>query len=585
MLKFCNIAFIFCCMNVYAMGEEISLSGTVYDGKGSAVSGATVTLVSDVSKKNITGVNGEFNIGGSTAVNNEQSYGYTVKNVDNIDISGRQLKLSLISHVNNIVISVFSGNGKRNHVIESGVTNAGLHTFALPELAQGLYILNITIDKAVITRKLVSTGREILMSGNISGVNSALRNINSAAAAEADTIIVTKNGYVTVKKTVSSYRQTGIEIMMDLAKSTVIAVKDLPVIKEMPSPLTMNNGTKVTTIDQWKDRRREMIQIFEDYEYGHMPPPPGNVKATVATAVSRVTVSGQSADYRMMHLTFGPGDKCGFDLGIFTPVTEPETNGYPLLISLDYSAGKTSLGASSAALKRGYAVATIPYNQLGADAASWKTSGFFPSYPDYDWRDFSAWAWGISRAIDYLVTDSLIDREKIMVTGTSRLGQAALLAGAFDERIALTAPVAGGMAFRFSGKEMGGGKGQGITEIVDQNTYWFGPLLPDFKNKTTRLPCDQHWLPALTAPRLFIMCNSFADEYGRAYAAVQTYLGALPVYEFLNVDEDIGLNFRAGGHGMTAEDWSALLDFADQKLLKKAWTRKFNVIPPADKTP
>ena len=81
------------------------------------------------------------------------------------------------------------------------------------------------------------------------------------------------------------------------------------------------------------------------------------------------------------------------------------------------------------------------------------------------------------------------------------------------------------------------------------------------------------------------MCNSLSDQYGRAYAAVQTYLNAKPVYQFLGADQNLGQNFRAGSHGMTSEDWSALLDFADQFLLKKAGTRKFDVLPPADKTP
>jgi hypothetical protein len=295
------------------------------------------------------------------------------------------------------------------------------------------------------------------------------------------------------------------------------------------------------------------------------------------------------ADYRKLHLTFGPGEKLGFDLGIFTPadsVAQPDApqsaKRFPLLISLGFSADENSLGAASAAFSRGYAVATIGYAQLGADAPNYRSTAFFPAYPEYDWNDFSAWAWGISRAVDYLVTDPAIDKNKIMITGASRIGQAALLAGAFDERIALTAPVAGGMAFRFSGKEMGGGLGQGIAEIVDQNTYWFGPRLAEFKGQTQRLPCDQHWLPALTAPRLFIMCNSLADQYGRAYAAVQTYLGAKPVYEFLKADENLGVHFRPGGHGMTTEDWSALLDFADQKLLNKEGKRAFDVLPPAD---
>ena len=368
-------------------------------------------------------------------------------------------------------------------------------------------------------------------------------------------------------------------------KSTPIAVKDLPIIKEMPDPLTMKDGTKVTTEEQWKARRQEMIQILEDYEYGHMPPPPANVKASTVTASKRVTVSsGLEADYRMLHLTFGPDDKLGFDLGIFTPV-KGVTAPFPILVSLTFNSNEKSISDATAALSRGYAVATVPYQQLGADSSSWKTSAFFPSYPDYDFRDISAWAWGLSRAVDYLLTDSAVDPSKIMITGVSRLAQAVLVAGAFDERIALSAPVAGGAAFRFSGKEMGGGLGQGITEIVDQNTYWFGPRLPEFRNQTPRLPSDQHWLPALTAPRLFIMCNSLSDQYGRAYAAAQTYLSAKPVYEFLKANDNLGVSFREGTHGMTAEDWSALLDFADQYLLKKGGTRKFDVLPPADKLP
>ncbi|WP_437866989.1 glucuronyl esterase domain-containing protein [Sorangium sp. So ce363] len=372
--------------------------------------------------------------------------------------------------------------------------------------------------------------------------------------------------------------------------SAPIPVDELPVISEMPDPLTMVDGTKVTTAAQWRARRKEMMRILEDYTYGHMPPPPGNVTAVPVSEPSEITTaSGVDATYRKLHLSFGPGGELGFDLGLFFPKAEAtpegEAEARPILISLSFSSGESSLGGAAGALARGYAVATIGYQELGADSRDYASSAFFPAYPDHDWRDISAWAWGISRAVDYLMTDPAVDRDKIMITGTSRLGQAVLLAGAFDERIALTAPVAGGMAFRFSGAEMGGGLGQGITEIVDQNTYWFGPLLPEFRNRTERLPSDQHWLPALTAPRLFILCNSLKDQYGRAYAAVQSYLGAEPVYDFLGVPEHVGLNFRPGGHGATEEDWNAIFDFADQVLLGKPGTRRFDVVPPRKDTP
>ncbi|MFB6343216.1 hypothetical protein ACE1ET_15930 [Saccharicrinis sp. FJH62] len=367
-----------------------------------------------------------------------------------------------------------------------------------------------------------------------------------------------------------------------------VSADELLESKEMPDPLTMNDGTKVTTAEQWQIRRQEMIRILEDYEYGHMPPAPGNVKATTISSEYGIPVNKDStltANYRKQHLTFGPNAVCGFDVGIFTPADEGPETGYPVFVTLSFNAERSGIYFAGEPLKRGYAVVTIPYNQLGADASSWNETAFFPHYPEYDWRDFSAWAWGISRVVDYLETDPLIDEDKIIISGVSRLGQAVLLAGALDERIAMTAPVAGGMAWRFSGKEMGNGLGQGITEVVDQNTYWFGPNFEKFRNLTTHLPCDQHWLPALTAPRLFILCNAFNDEYGRAYAALQTVQSAQPVYEFLGVKDNLGMHFREGGHGMTMEDWNAILDFADQKLLHKPGNRVFNRIPSAEKLP
>lgn len=368
-----------------------------------------------------------------------------------------------------------------------------------------------------------------------------------------------------------------------------LPVRDLPRIEEMPDPLTMNDGSKVTTKEQWVLRRREMIKILEDYTYGHMPPPPEGLTAEALADPVTITSGSAAAQYQQIHLSFGTQGELGFDVGLFLPQTrdtvEVPQGGFPLLISLTYNSSESSLGGAAGAFSRGYAVATIGYQELGADAANYRSTAFFPAYPDYDWRDISAWAWGLSRSVDYLVTDTRFDPSKIMITGVSRLGQAVLLAGAFDERIALSAPVAGGMAFRFSGAEMGNGLGQGITEIVDQNTYWFGPLFEEFRNQTPRLPSDQHWLPALTAPRLFIMCNSLADPYGRAYAAAQSYLGAKPVYEFLDAPDHLGQHFRPGGHGATEEDWTAIFDFADLYLLGKAGERRFDVLPPDDQLP
>ncbi len=351
--------------------------------------------------------------------------------------------------------------------------------------------------------------------------------------------------------------------------------KDLPNHPEMPNPLVMQDGKKVTNIKQWRQRRREMEQLMEVYVFGHMPPPPGNVCARVVS--SGILMNG-GVTCQVVRLTFGRQHQLGFDVRIFSPIPQCNvTARFPTIIHPVYVDTKNLVEYTNA-LRRGYAVADINYQQLGADGPNYRKSGFFPSYPDCDWNDIAAWAWGISRCVDFLETYPAADKSSLIVLGVSRLGQSAALAGALDERIAMVAQVGGGSAFRFTGKGRGGK--QGLDEIERQNTYWFGPGLAEFVGQTDRLPFDYHWLPAMTAPRFYLLCNGLEDQYVNDYAVVQTFLSAKPVYEFLGHPENLGLNFRAGRHGMTAEDWSTVLDFADQKLRGIDHHRRFDQIPP-----
>src|SRR5882724_429214 len=103
-------------------------------------------------------------------------------------------------------------------------------------------------------------------------------------------------------------------------------VNDLPVRPEMPDVLVMNDGTKVTTLAQWIRRREEMKRILSYYAVGHMPPPPGNVKGRELKA--EIVLDGK-VKYRLVRLTFGPGEKLSLDIGIFTPV---EGGPFPAII-------------------------------------------------------------------------------------------------------------------------------------------------------------------------------------------------------------------------------------------------------------
>lgn len=119
-----------------------------------------------------------------------------------------------------------------------------------------------------------------------------------------------------------------------------------------------------------------------------MPPPPGDV---VGHEVRSKLLTNSAASYRLIHQTFGENHKLGFDIGIFAP---PQTNGvkvpFPTIIHLTFSAAERGIRKYTEALKRGYAVVAIPYQQLGADNANYRQTAFFPAYPDYDWNDFSA---------------------------------------------------------------------------------------------------------------------------------------------------------------------------------------------------
>ena len=138
----------------------------------------------------------------------------------------------------------------------------------------------------------------------------------------------------------------------------------------------------------------------------------------------------------------------------------------------------------------------------------------------------------MSRCVDYLETQPFADKSKLIAVGHSRLGKTALVAGAFDERFALTAPAGSGCggtgAYRFNGKKRGGK--EGLEEATKNYPQWFGPHLREFAGQVEKLPFDQHWLMALIAPRLFIAAEQAAgDGATNGKALAQAYLAARPV--------------------------------------------------------
>jgi endo-1,4-beta-xylanase len=222
---------------------------------------------------------------------------------------------------------------------------------------------------------------------------------------------------------------------------------------------------------------------------------------------------------------------------------------------------------------RGYGVAELNLNEVAIDNKDRaRTAGIYKLFDDkIDCGALMAWAWGMHRVIDAIETDVRIDPKKIVVTGHSRYGKACLLAGAFDDRIALTVPshsgTAGASPYRFIYA-----KNEQLHNIVGAFPYWFRPDFNQFVNKVERLPFDQHELLALVAPRALLATEGTQDIWINPQGSQLTYLAAKQVYDFLGAPDRISIRFRPVGHIPSNED---LLDFADHVFFGKPLPQEF----------
>jgi hypothetical protein len=381
------------------------------------------------------------------------------------------------------------------------------------------------------------------------------------------------------------------------------------------------NGTKITNDRQWEKRREEMKRILSYYAIGQMPPAPGNVKGKELKSES---VLDGTVRYRLVHLTFGPGEQLGLDIGIFTPVnggpfptiilqggTPPGGTVLPRLpqgpnqgkgqdvlmlvgptpVASAPVAGRVDSAQSLAnqhsdVFSRGYALVVFNANDCAEDTTlrnadgSWafRNTRFFPAYPGYDWGILAGWAWGASRVADYLETDPAIDKKKMIITGASRNGKSSMIAAAFDERL-MGAPVVtggGGIgAYRFAGPR------RSETLDIMQKKYpnWFSPNLHEFWGQREKLPFDEHWFLALAAPRPFIALEGITDTISLPAAVERSILAAQPAYVLLGVKDHLGVNYAQHGHAFTAEDWAAMMDFFDKHLRGRKAGRAFDRFP------
>lgn len=347
-------------------------------------------------------------------------------------------------------------------------------------------------------------------------------------------------------------------------------VSQLPSIAQLPDPFVMNDGAKVQTKQDWAKRRAELREMILGYEYGHVPPA-GQVTATVED-------SEQDADLHatvqrvMLHV--GPEGK----IPVHLVLTIPAGSGpFPVIVKGDLCWGRVKKDIVANVIGRGYVLAEFDRTDIAPDKNE-RSTGVYPLYPKEDWGALAAWAWGFGRTIDYLVTRPEVDAHRIVITGHSRGGKAALLAGALDERAALTVPNGSGAGgtgcFRVQGPHS-----EDIKAIVTHFPYWFKADFNQFIGHVDQLPFDQHEVRALIAPRALLTTDSLDDTWANPLGTQQSFLASREVFKFLGAENKIGMHFRHGPHDQKAEDWQALLDFADWQLKGKEPAQKFDTLP------
>jgi hypothetical protein len=360
------------------------------------------------------------------------------------------------------------------------------------------------------------------------------------------------------------------------------AVNELPSVQELPDPFLLADGSRIKSPEQWRRHREELAGLVLAYEYGALPPAVTNVKGNVTSIrpTTRPAEMPGAAEVDVV-LTMGPRDKVTIHLHLFIPAGAGQTaenkGPFPLIIRGDLGWGPVKPDIAAAVVERGYILAERDRTELAADKKNTQVGGVYDAWPDYEGSALGAWAWGYHRVVDYMLMRADVDAKHIAITGHSRGGKTVLLAGALDERIALTAPndsgCGGAGCYRFQGP-----KSEAIENITKAFPYWFEPHFPEFIGKVDRLPIDQHTVKALVAPRALLETEALGDLWANPQGSQQTYLAAKEVFEFMSAGEQIGIAWREGKHEQNITDWIALLDFADWRFFGKRPGRSYETL-------
>ncbi|MFN7934787.1 MAG: acetylxylan esterase [Bryobacteraceae bacterium] len=373
----------------------------------------------------------------------------------------------------------------------------------------------------------------------------------------------------------------------------------------LPDPLKLSNGKPVRDAKTWTTKRRpEIVRLFEENQYGHAPARPTKMSFDVFDKGTPAFDGKATRRQVTIHFT---ENKAGPKLDLLLYLPANSTKRVPVLLNIAFTANsnlvddpgvrsgevwsreRKRVPASTARrfgtlkvlpfLEAGIGVATFYYGDVEPDFAAGETLGVRGVFKD-TWGAIGAWAWGISRAIDYLETDSAIDAKRVAITGVSRLGKTVMWAGARDTRIAaVIASCSGEGGAALSRRNYG----ETIAHLVEPTRfpYQFTPNYSNYGNRVNEFPVDANLLVALIAPRPLLLQTGNTDKWSDPVGEFLAAVAAGPVYK-LHGKQDLGTDklpapgvpilntlgflMHDGGHGTVPSDWDVYLQFLKKHL-------------------
>lgn len=384
----------------------------------------------------------------------------------------------------------------------------------------------------------------------------------------------------------------------------------------LPDPLIFNNGSKVTNKREWNKRRVEILQMFNNEVFGISPDWHGKFKVSEISRKEnalnglalrrevKLTLINDNKESVMVMLIYLPHSArpvpvfLGYNFGGNHSVTdEPDiaiatswmrnnaANGITEHKATEAGRGKASSNWQvKEILSRGYGLVTLYYGDVDPDYDDGFKNGVHSLYDQKrdssSWATISAWAWGLSRVMDYLETDKTIDAKKVIVMGHSRLGKTALWAGATDKRFSVVISNNSGYGGAALSKRI---FAETVGEMNREFPHWFCDNFKKYNENEAKLPVDQHELIALMAPRPVYVASAEQDLWSDPKGEFLSCVAASPVYVLLGkkgfpakemppvnspISGSIGYHIRTGVHDVTLYDWQRYLDFADFHLKK-----------------